>query len=93
MEENLKTMWAAAMNSLSILSEEKREHFALMLIRLAACYVKETSCATVLIYEDKNLIMFSAGATEYESAEMIQRANQMMESLLTSDAPPKEMFN
>jgi len=93
MEENLRDSWASAMNSLGVLSEEKREHFALMLIKLADCYVDAEASATILIQKDGQLTMFSAGATELESACVIQAAHKLMTEVVTYDAPPKEMFN
>jgi hypothetical protein len=38
-------------------------------------------------------MMFSAGATEFECAAMLDKASSLVHEVATADAPAKEMFN
>lgn len=92
MEKDVKDAWESTIDKLGNLTAERRKHFALLLVNLADCYADDAS-AVVLIHKDDNLMMFSAGATEFEAAEMLTRANDLVEAMVTAEAPPKEMFN
>lgn len=94
MEQQLKDEWASAMESLLTLEKEKRRHFALLLVHLAKCYVDDDHWkAVVIINNDESLLTFSAGATEFEAAELLQMANDAVLLAATADAPEREMFN
>jgi hypothetical protein len=93
MDKEIKDHWEKSMEMLMALSPAKRKHFALLLVNLADCYADDGVMAAVIISRDDNLMMFSAGATEFECAEMLSRANALVQEVATSDAPPKEMFN
>lgn len=94
MDKELTNRWEHAMAKILSLPSEKRKHFALMLVNLADCYDDDIdSAAAVLISRDDHLMMFSAGATEFECAEMLQKANELVHAVATADAPEKGMFN
>ena len=94
MEQKLKDEWAAAMDSLLKLHPDKRKHFALLLVSLVKCYTDSDEWKAVILINNKDaLLTFSAGATEFEAAEMLQMANDAILLAATDDAPAKEMFN
>lgn len=94
MDKELRDQWKHSMEMLMQLSESKRKHFAMLLMSLADCYDDENdAAAVVLLSTDDQLVMFSAGATEFECSEMLQKANELVHAAATADAPPKEMFN
>lgn len=97
MEQTVKEMWEETLVNLGEMSDEKRKHFALLLITLAQCYDPDSDAKAVLVVQDANggdaLAMFSIGATEMDSAEMVGRANEIVNAMVTADAPAKEMFN
>lgn len=92
MDKDVTDAWTSTIDKLGNLSPERRKHFALLLVNLADCYADDAS-AVVLIHRDDNLLLFSAGASEFEAAEMLSRANSLVEIAVKADAPPKEMFN
>lgn len=92
--EELKKEWVDSLDALMHLPNEKRRHFALLLINLAKCYDSDSGWkAVVLINNDDALLTFSAGADEAEAIEMLQMAHDATLLAATEDAPPKEMFN
>ena len=93
MDKEIKDHWEKSMEMLMSLSPAKRKHFALLLVNLADCYADDGVMATVLISRDDNLMMFSAGATEFECSEMLSKANELVHAVVTADAPAREMFN
>jgi hypothetical protein len=92
MDKEVTDAWASALNKLGDMSEEKRRHFAILLVNLADCYTDDAS-AVVLIHRDDSLMMLSAGANEFEAAGMLDRANHLVSTMVTAEAPAKEMFN
>lgn len=94
MDQELKDQWRHSMDMLMQLSEPKRKHFAMLLMSLADCYDDENDAsALVLLSTDDRLVMFSAGATEFECSEMLQKASELVHAVATADAPEKGMFN
>ena len=94
MEQSLKDEWASAIEHLMGLDADKRRHFALLLVSLVKCYTDKNNWkAVILINNDDALLTFSAGATEAESIEMLQMANDAVLMAATADAPDREMFN
>ena len=94
MEQELKDEWAKAMESLVDMPAEKRKHFALLLVNLAKCYAdKDHWKAVILIQNEDALLTFSAGADEYEAANMLQVANEVVITVSALDAPEREMYN
>ena len=90
-----KEAWADAMNELSELPKEKRDHFAVLLINLANCYRKDSTSKAFIIVDiaDEAMVSFALNADEMEAAEMVFKAYEVMGDILTNDAPDKEMFN
>lgn len=96
MDEEVNNAWHATIDELMDLDEHKRKHFALLIMRLAQCYKKSnTVMAVVLVHDSKDneLATFSVGADEYEAAQMLQTASDVVNGVATIGAPPKEMFN
>jgi hypothetical protein len=92
MDKEVVDAWESTIDKLGNLSPERRKHFALLLVNLADCYADDAS-AVILIHRDDNLMLFSAGATEFDAADMLSRANTLVNAVVTAEAPPKEMFN
>ena len=94
MDKEIIGQWEKSMAKIMALPSERRKHFALLLVTLADCYDDDTdAAAVVLVHREDNLVLFSAGATEFECVEMLSRANELVHAVATADAPPKEMFN
>jgi len=94
MDKEITDQWEKSMAKILALPPERRKHFALLLVNLADCYDEDSDgAAVVLIHRDSNLVMFSAGATEFECSDMLSRANELVHAVVTADAPAKEMFN
>jgi hypothetical protein len=94
MDKELRDQWKHSMEMLMQLSESKRKHFAMLLMSLADCYDDENdAAAVVLLSTEDGLVMFSAGATEFECSEMLSKANELVHAVATADAPEKGMFN
>lgn len=94
MEQKLKDEWAKALESLMDLCPEKRRHFALLLVNLAKCYADQDHWKAVIIIDNSTeMLTFSAGATEFEAAQMLQLANDVVSIAATADAPEREMYN
>lgn len=94
MDKELKDEWAKALDSLMGMDAHKRKHFGLLVVSLAKCYTdNETNKAVVLIENEDALLTFSVGADEMDAANMVQRANDVLHTAVTADAPAKEMFN
>ena len=94
MDQKMKSEWDTAIDTLMNIDPDRRRHFALLLVSLVKCYTNSDEWkAVILIHNQDALLTFSAGATEAESAEMLQTANEAVMLAATADAPPKEMFN
>jgi hypothetical protein len=94
MDKELLADWDTALASLLEMPAKKRKHFALLLINLAKCYTDHDNWkAVILINNEDALLTFSAGADEFEAAQMIQMANEAVTMAATADAPDKEMYN
>lgn len=94
MDKEITDQWEKSMAKILALPSDRRKHFALLLVSLADCYDEDgDAAAVVLIHRDDNLVMFSAGATEFECSEMLGKANELVHAVVTADAPAKEMFN
>jgi hypothetical protein len=94
MDKEITDQWEKSMAKILALPSDRRKHFALLLVHLADCYDEDNdAAAVVLIHRDDKLVMFSAGATEFECSGMLDKANELVHAVVTADAPPKEMFN
>ena len=93
MDKEITDHWKLAIEKIMALPTGKRKHFALLLVNLADCYADEDVMATVIISREDNLMLFSAGATEFECADMLGRANDLIHEVAVADAPEKGLFN
>lgn len=94
MEQEDMKLWDKTINELMEMPPQKRKHFAAMIMALAKCYIdNNTNKAVVLINNEDALVTFCAGADEYDAAQIVQMANDVLCGVVTADAPPKEMFN
>ena len=96
MEQKMNEVWNNTIEELMELDEYKRKHFALMIMRLAQCSKKDNTVMAVVLVHDSNdndLATFSVGADEYEAAQMLQAACDVVVGTAGIGAPPKEMMN
>lgn len=93
-KKKLKAEWADTLTLLEELSDDKRTHFALVLSKLAKCYVDDNGYRAVLLVDNNDHLMtISVGATEMECMEILNKAQEVMGMVVTEDAPAREMFN
>jgi hypothetical protein len=93
-KKKLKAEWADTLTLLEDLSDDKRMHFALLLSKLAKCYVEDGGHKAVLLVDNNDHLMtISVGATEMECMEILNKAQEVMGMVVTEDAPAREMFN
>lgn len=79
---------------LSMLPEEKQEHFRMVLRLIADCYNKENPSSAVLMVKNSvNIALVSINANDINIAEILSEASKIADSLILEDAPPREMFN
>ena len=94
MKRKMKEEWAGTLTLLENLPEEKRMHFALLLSKLAKCYVEDSGYKAVLLVDDDDQLMtISVGASEMECMAILNKAQEVMGAVVTEDAPAREMFN
>ncbi len=88
-------MWNEAMDSLGKLPEYKRDQFGLLLVNLAKCYMEGSkSHALVLVnVSDEAMLTFAINADEMEAADLVNRAQEVLNTIVTEDAPDRAMFN
>ena len=92
--EGMSKEWSEAIDQLMELEPARRKHFAMLVVSLAKCYTKKDEWkAVVLINNEEALMTFSAGADEYEVANMLQIANDAVLLAAGHDAPEKGMMN
>ena len=93
-QKKMKEEWAGTLTLLEELSDEKRMHFALLLSKLAKCYVEDGDHRAVLLVDNReHLMTISVGASEMECVEILNKAQEIMGMVVTEDAPAREMFN
>lgn len=93
-ELQTKERWKKTLALLEELSDDKRRHFALVLGKLAECYIDDSGVKAVLLVDtDNHLMTISVGATELDCAAMLSKAHEIMGMVVTEDAPAREMFN
>jgi hypothetical protein len=96
MEQTMNKVWDDTIEELMELDEYKRKHFALMIMRLAQCYKQNNTVMAIVLVHDSNdneLATFSVGADEYEAAQMLQTACDVVVGTASIGAPAKEMMN
>lgn len=92
--DGMSTEWSEAIDQLMALEPAKRKHFALLVVSLAKCYTKKDEWKAVVFVNNEDALMtFSVGANEFEAAQIVQAASEVMNAYVTADAPEKEMFN
>lgn len=93
-QKKMKAEWADTLTLLEDLTDEKRMHFALLLSKLAKCYVEDGDHRAVLLVDNgSHLMTISVGASEMECVEILNKAQEIMGMVVTEDAPAREMFN
>ena len=93
-QQKMKEEWADTLTLLEDLTDEKRMHFALLLSKLAKCYVEDGDHRAVLLVDNgSHLMTISVGASEMECVEILNKAQEIMGMVVTEDAPAREMFN
>lgn len=93
-QKKMKAEWADTLTLLEDLTDEKRMHFALLLSKLAKCYVEDGDHRAVLLVDNgSHLMTISVGASEMECVEILNKAQEIMGAVVTEDAPAREMFN
>ena len=93
-DKQLVKRWEELLPQLQDLPEDKHRHFALVLSKLAECYLDDTrSKAVLLVDTNDRLLTISIGATEMDCMEILNKAHEVMGMVVTSDAPEREMFN
>ena len=93
-KQKIREEWVNTLALLENMPDDKRTHFALVLSKLAKCYVDDnTSKAVLLVDTDSHLMTISVGATEMDCMDMLSKACEVMGMVVSEDAPPREMFN
>lgn len=86
--------WEETIDRMQSTSQEKREHFAHLIMMLAQCYVEESPLKAVVIVDTgPSMLTYAAGADEMEMADILLHASETIQALAMRGAPPKEMFN
>ncbi|MFM7011478.1 MAG: hypothetical protein ACKO0Z_19475 [Betaproteobacteria bacterium] len=94
MERLTQKSWERALDGLMEMEEDRRNHFALLVQNIAHCYIEgNNSAAVVLLRREDEMMIFSAGATEFDTVELIERARKAMNSAIMADAPEKALYN
>lgn len=96
MEQAMNKVWDETLDELMKLDDLKRKHFAVLIMRLAQCYKQNNTVMAVVLVHDSNdneLATFSVGADEYEAAQMLQTACDVVIGTASIGAPAKEMLN
>lgn len=92
--EGMSKEWSEAIDQLMELEPARRKHFAMLVVSLAKCYTKKDSWkAVVFVNNENDLLTFSVGADEFEAAQIVHAAAEVMNAYVTADAPEREMYN
>ena len=79
---------------LALMSEEEREHFKMVILRLSQCYGPEPDQAVLLIKSRGEMAgLITMNADDMEASELLLEANDFFGYLNMVGAPPKEAFN
>ena len=94
MDKLNQEQWDATIEQMQSTSKELRDHFAHLIMLLSKCYIKDSGCKAVVLFDTgSSMLTFAAGADAMEMADMLMQANETVQALTMRDAPPKEMFN
>lgn len=79
---------------LTIMTEEEREHFKMVVLQLIRCYGNDPDQAVLLIKSKGEMAgLITMNADDMEAAELLLEANDFFGYLNMAGAPPKEAFN
>lgn len=79
---------------LTIMTEEEREHFKMVVLQLIRCYGDDPDQAVLLIKSKGEMAgLITMNADDMEAAELLLEANDFFGYLNMAGAPPKEAFN
>ena len=94
MDKLNQEQWDATIEQMQSTSKELRDHFAHLIMLLSKCYIKDSGCKAVVLFDTgSSMLTFAAGADAMEMADILMQANETVQALTMRDAPPKEMFN
>ena len=79
---------------LTIMTEEEREHFKMVVLQLIRCYGDDPDQAVLLIKSKGEMAgLITMNVDDMEAAELLLEANDFFGYLNMAGAPPKEAFN
>jgi hypothetical protein len=79
---------------LTVMTEEEREHFKMVVLQLVRCYGDDPDQAVLLIKSKGEMAgLITMNADDMEAAELLLEANDFFGYLNMAGAPPKEAFN
>jgi len=79
---------------LTIMTEEEREHFKMVVLQLVRCYGDDPDQAVLLIKSKGEMAgLITMNVDDMEAAELLLEANDFFGYLNMAGAPPKEAFN
>lgn len=79
---------------LTIMTEEEREHFKMVVLQLVKCYGPDPDQAVLLIKTNGEMAgLITMNADDMEAMELLLEANDFFGYLNMAGAPPKEAFN
>ena len=79
---------------LTVMTEEEREHFKMVVLQLVRCYGDDPDQAVLLIKSKGEMAgLITMNADDMEAMELLLEANDFFGYLNMAGAPPKEAFN
>ena len=79
---------------LTVMTEEEREHFKMVVLQLVRCYGDDPDQAVLLIKSKGEMAgLITINADDMEAMELLLEANDFFGYLNMAGAPPKEAFN
>ena len=79
---------------LTIMTEEEREHFKMVVLQLVKCYGPDPDQAVLLIKTNGEMAgLITMNVDDMEAMELLLEANDFFGYLNMAGAPPKEAFN
>lgn len=96
MEMTTPQEWEQTVDRLQEMPSELRSHFALLVTKLAACYIEADKWKAAVVLNDvtgDQLLTVSVGATEAEMLDMLHMASDALMAVVTKDAPAKNLYN
>lgn len=83
------------MSKLDALSEQARDHFRMVLLKLVECYSDENAHGVVLVSREgeDGMTFIAINANEMDAAEMLSRAGTVIMDINVEDMPDRGMLN